>query len=183
VGTWYLRSECVPNAKSWFCPSYTIFIDVPEPTISYTFNRDGTIVVTTSGGMTLTEPYPIACIGSDAGPSEACSGLEQSVQQWLPGAQDAGTSSWTLTDFACSVESDQVCTCVGKYNLSQAVAAGTYATSGNQLISTAGNPDPMSTGGSGDAGTGRAMDYCVSGNTLKLGWTYSASNYVATLTR
>jgi hypothetical protein len=183
LGTWYLRSECDTRSVAWICAGSTILLEVPSSTIQYTFRADGTLSVSSSGLVNMAQPMPLSCLNSDAGPAQACSDLEQGLRQGLGGYQDAGSSSGVPMGFTCSLASAQSCTCVTQYSLLPTETTGAYTLSGNRILTE--NPSFLSTGV--DGGTAGTVDYCVSGDTLNLGWDAlqpNASNhYVATLTR
>jgi hypothetical protein len=177
VAAWRFASACglITSAN---CPQ-GIAIEETGSGLTYTFRNDGTFSFSISAPATLSEKlhYPLACISGvvDAGSAQACEAFENAIRDSQNA--DGGSPVGVITSFTCAMEGNDTCACdlVFTYTTTEATA-GTYTTSGNQIILDA-----------PDAGTGPTTwgQYCVSGSTFTLRQTFGdgGGSLVATYTK
>lgn len=179
VGTWRIKADCIStsSSSSSSCPGMsTSLAPGSSYSASITFGANGTLTETVSGNMTETISYPPACLGSDAGATQACADYSKRMQSALAQVGDAGSTPIQSITFSCSANSSGTCVCNEGLTYKTYSFTGSYAVSGTKIMITALSGPGMPDGGVGDAGTNAPTDYCVSGKTLMIMGTSSSGS-------
>jgi len=145
VGTWDITGTCVGDqgmTSSATCPNIALDASGLHETGTLTFNADHTYSGTFMVAGSFVETYPTSCLTASG---VTCDLLNQGVQ--------AGVTTGTIASGSCSSVSGG-CKCAFEFATTTMPAAGTYATNGGTLTTTA---------------TGKTPDnssYCVQGSVL-----------------
>jgi hypothetical protein len=185
VGTWTLKvDECLFSSPT-YCPGLTFSVaPTSNYSVTYSFKADNTLSASISGNFIATIRYPPECLYSDAGATQSCLELSNTLQSVAQQISDAGTDNIMSASYACSADSDGTCACNENVVYTPRTLTGSYTTSGTKLTTLSLGGTGLTDGGPLDGGADGPTDYCVSGNTLTIWPSSSSSNSkITVLTR